>query len=45
MRTAYSLPYQALALIEEKAEIEDNRANFQSSYFAAVVPDTAAVIT
>ena len=29
MRTAYSLPYQALALIEEKAEIEDNRANFQ----------------
>ena len=29
MRTAYSIPYQALALIEENAEIEDNRANFQ----------------
>ena len=29
MRTAYSLPYQALALIEENAEVEDNRANFQ----------------
>lgn len=29
MRTAYSLPYQAISLIEEKAEVEDNRANFQ----------------
>ena len=29
MRNAYSIPYQALALIEENAEIEDNRANFQ----------------
>ena len=28
-RTAYSLPYQAIALLEEKAEVEDNRANFQ----------------
>lgn len=29
MRTSYSLPYQAMALLEEKAEVEDNRANFQ----------------
>lgn len=29
MRTSYSLPYQALSLIEEKAEVEDNRAKFQ----------------
>ena len=28
MRYQYSLPYQAINLIEEKAEIEDNRANF-----------------
>ena len=27
-RYAY-LPYQAMQLIEEKAEVEDNRANFQ----------------
>ncbi len=29
MRNAYSLSYQALGLIEEKADITDNRANFQ----------------
>ena len=29
MRTSYSAPYQAIALIEENAEIEDNRARFQ----------------
>ncbi len=29
MRTSYSLPYQAIALIEENAEVEDNRARFQ----------------
>jgi len=29
MRTSYSLPYQAMSLIEEKAEVVDNRANFQ----------------
>jgi len=29
MRYAYSLPYQAISLIEDKAEIEDNRSNFQ----------------
>ena len=29
MRTAYSLPYQAINLIEQKAEVEDNRARFQ----------------
>jgi peptidyl-prolyl cis-trans isomerase D len=29
MRTSYSLPYQAVSLIEEKAEIVDNRARFQ----------------
>lgn len=29
MRVAYSLPYQALSLVEEQADIEDNRANFQ----------------
>ena len=29
MRTSYSVPYQAMALIEENAEIEDNRARFQ----------------
>lgn len=29
MRTAYSVPYQAISLIEEKAEVEDNRARFQ----------------
>ena len=28
-RSAYSLPYQAISLLEEKAEVEDNRANFQ----------------
>jgi len=28
-RTAYTIPYQAIALIQEKADIEDNRANFQ----------------
>ena len=28
-RTAYSLPYQAISLIEEKTEVKDNRANFQ----------------
>ena len=28
MRYAYSLPYQAINLIEEKADVEDNRANF-----------------
>lgn len=28
-RYAYSIPYQALNLIQEKADIEDNRANFQ----------------
>ena len=29
MRTSYSLPYQAVSLIEEKAEVVDNRARFQ----------------
>ena len=29
MRTSYSVPYQAMALIEENAEVEDNRARFQ----------------
>lgn len=29
MRTSYSVPYQAIALIEENAEVEDNRARFQ----------------
>lgn len=28
-RIAYSIPYQAIALIQEKADIVDNRANFQ----------------
>ena len=28
-RSAYSLPYQAISLLEEKAEVVDNRANFQ----------------
>ena len=28
-RTAYTIPYQAIALIEEAADVEDNRANFQ----------------
>ena len=28
-RIAYSLPYQAIALIQEKADVVDNRANFQ----------------
>ena len=28
-RYAYSIPYQAISLIQEKADIEDNRANFQ----------------
>ena len=28
-RVAYSIPYQAIALIQEKADVEDNRANFQ----------------
>ena len=29
MRTSYSVPYQAMALIEENAKKEDNRARFQ----------------
>lgn len=29
MRTSYTVPYQAMALIEENAEVEDNRARFQ----------------
>lgn len=29
MRYAYSLPYQAIQMIQDKAEIEDNRSNFQ----------------
>lgn len=29
MRTAYSLPYQAISLIEDKADVTDNRARFQ----------------
>lgn len=29
MRTSYSLPYQAIGLIEQKAKIVDNRARFQ----------------
>ena len=29
MRISYSAPYQAIALIEENAEVEDNRARFQ----------------
>ena len=29
MRTSYSVPYQAIALIEDNATIEDNRARFQ----------------
>jgi peptidyl-prolyl cis-trans isomerase D len=29
MRSAYTIPYQAMALIEENAEVEDNRARFQ----------------
>ncbi len=28
-RYAYSLPYQAISLMEEQADVEDNRANFQ----------------
>ena len=28
-RTAYSIPYQAIALIQEQADVVDNRANFQ----------------
>ena len=28
-RVAYSIPYQAIALIQEQADIVDNRANFQ----------------
>ena len=28
-RATYSLPYQAISLLEEKAEVVDNRANFQ----------------
>lgn len=28
-RYAYSLPYQAISLMEDKAEVKDNRANFQ----------------
>ena len=28
-RVAYSLPYQAIALIQEKSKVVDNRANFQ----------------
>ena len=29
MRTAYSLPYQAVSLMEQEAEVVDNRARFQ----------------
>ena len=29
MRTAYTIPYQAMALIEQNADVEDNRARFQ----------------
>jgi len=29
MRTAYSLTYQSIAMLEEKADVEDNRSNFQ----------------
>ena len=29
MRTSYTIPYQAVSLIEEKAEVVDNRARFQ----------------
>ena len=29
MRTSYTIPYQAVTLIEEKAEVVDNRARFQ----------------
>ncbi len=29
MRYAYSLPYQAISLLQDKADIEDNRSNFQ----------------
>ena len=29
MRTSYTIPYQAISLIEEKANIVDNRARFQ----------------
>ena len=29
MRTSYTIPYQSVSLIEEKAEIVDNRARFQ----------------
>ena len=29
MRFAYSLPYQAINLIQEQADVTDNRANFQ----------------
>ena len=29
MRTSYTIPYQAVALIEQNAKIEDNRARFQ----------------
>lgn len=28
-RVAYSLPYQAISLVEEQADVVDNRANFQ----------------
>ena len=28
-RYSYQIPYQAIALLEEKANVEDNRANFQ----------------
>lgn len=28
-RYSYSLPYQAISLMEDKAKVEDNRANFQ----------------
>ena len=29
MRTSYTIPYQAISLIEENSEVEDNRARFQ----------------
>ena len=29
MRTSYTIPYQVVSLIEEKADIIDNRARFQ----------------
>ena len=28
-RYSYSIPYQALGLVEKKADVKDNRSNFQ----------------